>query len=405
MVHTIATDAKTRRARSPNFVRGILVSYRPIRTRPLVCCQSVLNHGAAMPSRRGFLRSTSLATLSGCLGLAQARPPNVVVMLASGLPDFGRIHGLNVPNLARFGQESLQFERAYVCCPETGPSQASLITGRFPFACGVPRDGVPLPADQTTIDRVLKDAGYQTTILGDWHLGSPQTDGETEAAISFVTQNRRSAFCVLLAWHPGDPASIDDNAGRLLATIDNQQLKNGTIVVFTSDHGYGSGSLEPAVRVPLMLRFPGMTLPLPGRLEPGRRAGVLASTVDLAPTLLTLCGLSRPESMQGRDLTREQSQSIYSVGRLGTPGEWRMVVRGLDKILMDRARNVTGLYNLGIDPDEMDNRAQDPGLELKRNELKALLNNWMRRTGDGFDPSGLKRRARVDGRIIVPSQG
>jgi len=82
-----------------------------------------------------------------------------------------------------------------------------------------------------------------------------------------------------------------------------------------------------------------------------------------------------------------------------------MVVRGLDKILMDRARNVTGLYNLGIDPDEMDNRAQDPGLELKRNELKALLNNWMRRTGDGFDPSGLKRRARVDGRIIVPSQG
>ena len=350
-----------------------------------------------MPSRRDFLQSTGLAALSGCLGSAQNRPPNVVVMLASGMPDFGRNHGLNVPNLARFGQESLQFERAYVACPETGPSQASLITGRFPFACGVPRDGVPLPADQTTIDRVLKDAGYQTTILGDWHLGSPQTDGETEAAISFVTQNSRNAFCVLLAWHPADPASIDDNAGRLLAAIDNQQLKNGTIVVFTSDHGYGSGPLEPAVRVPLIMR-------LPGRLEPGHRAGVLASTVDLAPTLLTLCGLSPPESMQGRDLTREQSQSIYSVGRLGTPGEWRMVVRGLDKILMDRARNVTGLYNLGDDPEEMDNRAQDPGLELKRNELRALLNDWMRRTGDGFDPSGLKRRARVDGRTVVPSQ-
>jgi len=323
---------------------------------------------------------------SGCLGWAQTRQPNLVVMLASGVPDFALDPALRVPNLTRFAQESLQFERAYAACPETGPSQASLMTGRFPFACGVPRDGVPLPADQTTLDRVLKEAGYQTTILGDWRLGGPQTDGETDAAISFVTQNRRGPFCVLLAWHPADTAGMDDNAGRLLAALDDLKLNNGTIVVLTSDHGYGSGPLEPAVRVPLMVR-------LPGSLVPGRRTGVLASTVDVAPTLLGLCGVSPPESMQGRDLTREQPQSVYSVGRLGTPGEWRMVVRGLDKLVMDRERNVTGLYNLGTDPDEMDNRARDPGLELKRNELKALLSDWMRRTGDGFDASGLKRRA------------
>ena len=135
-----------------------------------------------------------------------------------------------------------------------------------------------------------------------------------------------------------------------------------------------------------MLRFP-------PRLQAGRRNGVLASTVDLAPTLLSLCGLSPPESMQGGDLTQEQPQSVYSVGQLGTPGEWRLLVRGRDKIAIDREKNVTHLYNLGADPDEMDNRARDPALELKRDELKALLNDWMRRTGDGFDPSGLKRRA------------
>ena len=44
---------------------------------------------------------------------------------------------------------------------------------------------------------------------------------------------------------------------------------------------------------------------------------------------------------------------------------------------------------------EMDNGAHDPALELKRDELKALLNDWMRRTGDGMDPSGLKLRAEV----------
>jgi arylsulfatase A-like enzyme len=352
-----------------------------------------------MPSRRDFVRSAGLGALSRCLGWAQTRQPNLVVMLASGVADFALAAAPRVPNLTRFAQESLQFERAYAACPETGPSQASLITGRFPFACGVPRDGLALPADQTTIAQVLKDAGYQTAILGDWRLGGPQK--ETGSAIGlatrFIAQNRRNPFFLLVAFQPTDATILDDNAGRLLAAIEDLQLANGTIAVFTSDHGYGSGPLEPAVRVPLMLRFP-------KRLEPGRRAGVLASTVDLAPTLLSLCGSSPPESMQGRDLTREQPQSVYSVGRLGTPGEWRMLVRGLDKLVVDREQKVTHLYNLGADPDEMDNRAQDPALELKRDELKALLNDWMRRTGDGFDPSGLKRRAQAEARTFARSR-
>ncbi len=338
-----------------------------------------------MPSRRDFLQSAGLGTFSAGLAWTQTRQPNVVVMLASGLPDVAIDPGLSLPNLTRLAQESLQFERAYVACPEAGPSQASLITGRFPFACGVPRDGVPLPSDQTTITQILKDAGYQTAIMGDWRFGAGQKDHETRSAIAFLKQNRNPVF-LLVAWHPADPATVDDNARRLLGAMDDSQLKNSTIVVFTSDYGYGSGPLEPAVRVPLMLRFP-------GRLEAGHRSGVLASTVDLAPTLLGLCGLSPPESMQGRDLTHEQPQSIYAVGRLGTKSEWRMVVRGLDKLIVDPQLKVSQLYNLGTDPDEKDNRAQDPAFELKRDELKALLNDWMRRTGDGFDPSGLKRRA------------
>jgi hypothetical protein len=72
-----------------------------------------------------------------------------------------------------------------------------------------------------------------------------------------------------------------------------------------------------------------------------------------------------------------------------------MLVRGLDKLVVDREQKVTHLYNLGSDPTEMDNRAQDPTLELKRDELKALLVDWMRRTGDGLDPSGLRRRAQA----------
>jgi arylsulfatase A-like enzyme len=339
-----------------------------------------------MWSRRDFLKESAILSVSAGAVWAQTRKPNVIVMLATGLPDLALDPTLRVPHLTRLAEESVRFERSYVSCPETGPSQASLITGRFPFACGVPRDGILLPPDQPTVAHLLKDAGYQTAIIGDWRLsGQPQKSAETNVAIDFIKQNRQNPFFLLLAWQRADAAVVDDNAGRFLAAIDDLKLKNDTIVVFTSDHGYGSGPLEPAARIPWMLRY--------SRLNPGPWTGVVASNVDIAPTLLALCGINPSNSMQGRDLGREQPQSIYCVGQIGTSDEWRMVVRGLDKLVVDRSQNVTHLYNLGADPIEMDNRARDPGQELKRNELKALLNDWMRRTGDGMDPSGLKLRA------------
>jgi len=349
-----------------------------------------------MPSRRDFLRKSGILAASAKLTPAQAGKPNVVVLLASGLPDLALHPTLRVPHLRRLAEESVQFERSYVACPDTAPSQASLITGRFPFASGVPREGILLPPDQPTIAHFLKDAGYQTAIVGDWRLAGPQQTSETNLALDFIQQNRHNPFFLLVAWHRADATVVDGNAGRILATIDDLKLKNGTVAVFGSDHGYGSGPLEPAVRIPLMLRYP--------RLNFGQRAGALASNVDVAPTLLALCGVDPGDSMQGRNLLREQPQSIYCVGQIGTPDEWRMLVRGLDKLVVDPAQNVTHLYNLGVDPSEMDNRAQDPASELKRNELKALLNDWMRRTGDGLDPSGLKLRASLKRRAPAELQ-
>jgi arylsulfatase A-like enzyme len=352
-----------------------------------------------MPTRRNFLKTSGI--LAGAASLAEAQPaparqPNIVVMLASGLRDLALDPTVRVPHLTRFAEESIQFERSYVSCPETGPSQASLITGRFPFACGVPRDGMLLPLDQPTLGSLLKDAGYQTAIIGDWRLGAPQKDSETNLAIDYLKQNRQNPFFLILAWHRADAIIVDENAGRILAALDDLNLTYGTIALFTSDHGYGRGPLESAVRIPLMLRSP--------KLPPSRRSDVVASNVDLAPTLLTLCGVAAVGFMQGHDLMRERPQSIYCVGQLGTPDEWRMVVRGLDKLVIDHSQTVTHLYNLGEDPDEMDNRARDPAFELKRNELKALLNDWMRRSGDGMDPSGLKLRAGLKRRARVELQ-
>jgi arylsulfatase A-like enzyme len=215
-----------------------------------------------MPSRRDFLTTTGVLALSTRLSQAQSAKPNIVILLASGVPQ-AALDPSVPPNLTRLASESVQFERTYVSCPETGPSQAALITGRFPFACGVLRDGMLLPPDQPTIAQKLKGAGYQTGIFGDWRIGGATQNSETDLALEWIKKNRNNPFFLLVAWPRADVTVVDENAGRILGVIDNLPLKNNTIVVFTSDHGYGSGPLEPAVRIPWMLRYP--------QLQPGWR--------------------------------------------------------------------------------------------------------------------------------------
>ena len=275
------------------------------------------------------------------------------------------------------------------------------------------------------------------------HKDGFEPDYQTDLAIDFLKRNKQNPFYLLLSWGPPhtprtppprtaklyDPrqfhlrpnvpanyeaaareghagyyglcSALDENVGRLLRALDELRLAADTIVVFTADHGDMLGSqgleyknvpFEESTRVPLLARNTKL-------LPPGASNDVLMSNVDLMPTLLGLCGVDAPEGVQGQDLSGlianghgRRPESVYSQGKRGSPEEWRMVVRGLDKLVADRELNVTHLYNLGSDPFEMDNLAQDSSQDLKRDELKALLKDWMRRTGDGMDPSGLKKR-------------
>jgi arylsulfatase A-like enzyme len=263
-----------------------------------------------------------------------------------------------------------------------------------------------------------------------------EPDYQTDLAVDFVKQSGSKPFYLFLAWGPPRPPRIpaperaahlydpgkirlranvpldqedtarsnharyytlcsilDGNLGRLVGTLGDQNLAEDTLVVFTSDagemldsHGLEADNqpFEEAVRVPLIVRYPKTA-------AAGSKNYALISTVDLMPTLLRFCGVDIPESVQGQDVSVHR-ESVYSSGKLGEPDEWRMVVRGLDKLVVDRELNVTHLYNLGQDPFEMENLARDVSQDLKRDELKALLKDWMRRSGDGMDPSGLKKR-------------
>ncbi|MCP4787930.1 MAG: sulfatase-like hydrolase/transferase [Fuerstiella sp.] len=97
---------------------------------------------------------------------------------------------------------------------------------------------------------------------------------------------------------------IDREVGRTLDLLDELGQRENTIVVFCSDHGdqmleHGlmgkNVFFEESVRVPLMIRAPGMTTP--------QRSDELVESIDVMPTLFNLCGLDAPAHMQGRDLT------------------------------------------------------------------------------------------------------
>ena len=96
--------------------------------------------------------------------------------------------------------------------------------------------------------------------------------------------------------------NIDDNVGRLLATLDEQGLARNTIVIFLTDNGgtagvklYNAGMRggktsvhEGGCRVPLFIRWP-------AKLNQPRVVRQIASHIDLYPTLLDLCGVPAPE--------------------------------------------------------------------------------------------------------------
>jgi iduronate 2-sulfatase len=97
---------------------------------------------------------------------------------------------------------------------------------------------------------------------------------------------------------------IDREVGRTLDLLDELGQRDNTIVVFCSDHGdqmleHGlmgkNVFFDESVRVPLMIRTPGKT-------KPGR-SHELVESIDVMPTLFSLCGLDPPEHIQGRDLT------------------------------------------------------------------------------------------------------
>ncbi len=393
-------------------------------------------------SRRSFIATPVVLAASRVLSAAD-RKPNIVLIdggawRAQAVPWAGDPDVI-APNLARFAAQATTFSRAYACYSRFDRPRQCLLKGVFPHALtglniSVASDDVPPLNDLPTLATVLRGAGYRIGTFKtrdadqiipfvhspdpepfflDWsmeNIGNGLMERENPGLIHVrenVPKEEQSRAREDLAVFYARARTRDRDIGVVLEALDRPLRGNAngiatdTIVIFTSNHGEQFGShtgqgddyvYEESIRIPLAIRYPRV-------LGGAAQNDMLVSQVDIMPTLLKWCGAAIPESVQGRDLSAllaghpgERPDAVYAEGRLARKDEWRMLVRGYDKLVVDLEGTVTHLFNLADDPYELTNLASVSAQQLKRDSLLAIQHQWMKKLGDGVDASGLRKR-------------
>jgi arylsulfatase A-like enzyme len=389
-------------------------------------------------SRRGFLATPVALAASQAMRAAERRP-NVILIIAGtwraqAVPWAGDTDVV-VPNLARFAAQGVTFSRAYAAYARSERSRLPLLKGVFPHTLAMPDAPAEGPlSEPPTLATVLRGAGYHTaafsTRQADEIVGFIHSQGDAPFYAEWYMENAGNGL--MERTNPGDlhvrenvPAELQSRAredmavfyarartrdrdiGEVLEALarplrgNDNGLNDDTVVIFTSLHGeqFGSHSgqgddyvYEETMRIPLAIRYPRV-------LKGGSQNDILVSQVDLMPTLLKWCGAGIPDVVQGRDLSAllagqegERPDAVYAEGRLGQKDEWRMLVHGYDKLVVDKNEDVTYLFNLADDPYEETNLANVTAAQLKRDSLLAIERQWAKKLNDGMDASGLKKR-------------
>jgi arylsulfatase A-like enzyme len=186
-----------------------------------------------------------------------------------------------------------------------------------------------------------------------------------------------------MACYYGMTSFMDREIGRILDALEASGRAENTLVVFTSDHGHFLGhhgltakaihSYEDLVRVPFIARWP-------GRVSQGSRTS-LQSLVDLAPTVLSACGLPVPSRMTGKNQLPDwllgepvRTDVVIENHHGAVRFHMRTFVTATHKITVYRDGTEGELFDLANDPGEVRNLWHDPSAaDLKRDLLLAFL--------------------------------
>ena len=235
-----------------------------------------------------------------------------------------------------------------------------------------------------------------------------------------------------IARHYNNIAEMDRQVGVILAALEQDGLADSTIVIWMTDHGDGLPRAkrelyDSGIHVPMIVRWPDKFRP--SHIEPGSRDNRLISTVDLAPSILSLAGVELPSFLQGTSfMTSNRSYIFASRDRIDYVQDrqravrdkrfkyirsWRPdlaqghALRFRDNISMVRemrdlfdAGQLTEkqaawfqpvgserLFDLTNDPHEVDNLANTGLYKTELNRLKQVLSKKLSELGDSATSS------------------
>ncbi|OUS72880.1 hypothetical protein B5G52_06750 [Pseudoalteromonas sp. A601] len=395
---------------------------------------------------------------------------------------------IRTPNIDRIANEGSEFYQFSVSNPVCSPSRAAVLTGQYParnsvhrhFATFEHHDNYAMPdwldKNVVTMPRVLQQAGYKTAHFGKWHLTNrnikdaplPTEYGYDEAAVfngpgpqtdtfklyddatDFIKRNKDVPFFINLWIHethtphypPQDSmakythlneqdqvyAAVVDGAdqriGKILNLLDELNLAENTLIVFSSDNGpevtgsknnhfhhhdpdgkvegidplgtyFSVGTTaglrgqkrdtyEGGLRVPFLVRWP-TTVPA-GRVD----TESVVTAVDLLPTFADIAGAKLPQNYQpdgqsilallkGGTLTREKPLYWqWQYGKKSGKKPMLAVREGPWKLFYFQHENRIELYNIMRDRAETMNVAsQYPAIVKKLTGLAIAWNETL----------------------------
>jgi N-sulfoglucosamine sulfohydrolase len=400
--------------------------------------------------------------------------PNIVYLHSH---DTGRYvqpygHQIPTPNIQRLADQGLLFQQAFAAAPICSGSRASLLTGQASHSSGMlglAHRGYRLADYDHHLVHTLHDAGYWSALIGEHHVSADPADigfdhvveidsshvnEVAPATVALLSDSPRRPFFLSVGFFethreyfaptsardalyslppenlPDTPEtrrdmaafkqsarSLDQGVGAVLNALDDQDLADETLVIFTTDHGLAF----PGAKATLSDRGLGVLLIMrgPGGFHGGKVVDAMVSQMDLFPTLCELLGLERPGWLQGRSmmpLVRRETDEIhdeifaeltfhaaYDPQRAVRTRRYKYVRRfdetwtrpvlpnvddspSKDLLLSygwaDRELPREELYDLVFDPAEANNLAADPAHAGVVAELRGRLDRWMRETND-----------------------
>lgn len=467
---------------------------------------------------------------------AKSKVPNILFIMSDdhtsqAISAYGGILAkvLPTPNIDRIANEGAILRNCFVTNSISTPSRASIITGQYSQKNGIYCLDEDFDVNHPNVAKDLQKAGYQTAVIGKWHLGTEPTGFEyynvlpgqgrynnpmliekgtwqnvhhggkgkeyqghesdviASQSIKFMENRDRSKPFFLMChfksphrpWQPAERfkdllkdvvipeplnlldtyqgkggyaqllgskienlnakdlkgpipngltrdeqrhwayqfyikdylrciAGVDENVGRLLKYLDDNDLTENTVVIYTGDQGFFLGEhgwfdkrlmYEESLRMPFVIRYP-------KEIKPGTVNNDIILNIDFAPTFLSFAGVKKPSYMQGESFRKNLIQK--------TPSNWRKEMyyrywmNGDESttanygIRTDRYKLVFyyGLplgkyrtrdlkvtpewefYDLKTDPAEMKNLYNDPAYEATITKLKKDLLKLKKQYGD-----------------------